>query len=64
VPAGASGNQSVPILAENSKTDPRVRRNFLILRYLVPKKGLEPSDLSSAFRFNEIPLYIEYTILS
>jgi hypothetical protein len=31
---------------------------------LVPKKGLEPSDLSSAFRFNEIPLFIEYTILS
>jgi len=31
---------------------------------LVPKKGLEPCDLASAFRFNKIPLSTEYTNLS
>lgn len=31
---------------------------------MVPKKGLEPSNLGSAFPFNEIPLSIEYTTLS
>jgi len=31
---------------------------------LVPKKGLESADIGSSFRFNKIPLSIEYTKLS
>jgi hypothetical protein len=61
VPAGTSKCQIWP---ENSKTDLMVRRIYLILNPLVPKKGLELLCFGSTFRFNEIPLSIEYTSLS
>jgi hypothetical protein len=34
------------------------------LNILVPKKGFAPLRFGSAFRFNEIPLSIEYTSFS
>src|ERR1700759_4314621 len=39
VPAGASTSQ---LLTTNSKTDRKVRSKSLIIKCLVPKKGLEP----------------------